>query len=255
MKKISIITINYNNYKGLVETANSVVNQTFNHIEYIIIDGASSDGSKEFINSISDYVDYWVSEPDTGIYNAMNKGIKHANGEYLIFLNSGDYFHSETTLDEVFNKEIESDILYGNMLNLDNNKLLKFSKELTLKNLLKSTLGHQSMLFKKSVFLNKNYNEDYKIISDWILNVELFLEGYKFEYIDITISVFEGGGASSNNSIIKNEGVKYLTSKFPLVGELLMELLENEADFIALQNSRAFKVFAYLKNSVNKLFK
>lgn len=252
--KLSIITINFNNYEGLRKTFDSVVKQSFKEFEYIIIDGGSSDGSKEFIEDKAEKLTYWISEPDTGIYNAMNKGIKHANGDYLIFLNSGDFFHSKATLEKVFKEEFQSDVIYGNMLNLDNNILLKFSKELTLKTLLKSTLGHQSMLFKKSVFSKYSYNEDYRIISDWILNLELFLDGYKFEYRDITISVFEGGGASSNHAIIRKEGVKYLSNKFPLIGELLIELVENEVNFQALQNSRTFKVMAYFKNLINKVF-
>ena len=92
MKKISIITINYNNCEGLRRTIESVVNQTCRDFEYIIIDGGSTDGSVDVIKRYADNIDYWVSEPDKGIYNAMNKGIRMATGDYVQILNSGDMF-------------------------------------------------------------------------------------------------------------------------------------------------------------------
>ena len=95
---ISVITINYNNHAGLLKTIDSVVNQTYNNFEYIIIDGGSTDGSVDVIYKYADRIDYWVSEPDKGIYNAMNKGIDVAKGEYCIFLNSGDSFCDYQTL-------------------------------------------------------------------------------------------------------------------------------------------------------------
>ncbi len=88
--KLSIITINKNNAYGLRKTIQSVINQTYSNIEYIIIDGASTDGSIDVIKKFEDKIDWWASEPDTGIYNAMNKGIKIATGDYCQFLNSGD---------------------------------------------------------------------------------------------------------------------------------------------------------------------
>ena len=99
MKQISIITINYNNASGLEKTIRSVVEQTYNEYEYIIIDGASSDKSKEVIQEYQRYIDFWCSEKDSGIYNAMNKGIQKASGEYLLFLNSGDVLNNSAVLD------------------------------------------------------------------------------------------------------------------------------------------------------------
>ena len=95
---ISIITINFNDKIGLQRTFDSVFAQDFNDFEYIVIDGGSNDGSKELIEENTDKISYWISEPDKGIYNAMNKGIKVANGEYLLFLNSGDKFYNKKSL-------------------------------------------------------------------------------------------------------------------------------------------------------------
>ena len=100
--KLSIITINYNNREGLKRTIESVVNQTFTDFEWILIDGGSTDGSKELIEQYSNRFSYWVSEPDNGIYNAMNKGLRAAKGDYLQFLNSGDRLYNAQSLASCF---------------------------------------------------------------------------------------------------------------------------------------------------------
>ena len=112
---LSIITVNLNNRDGLLRTIESVISQTFKDFEWIVIDGGSTDGSKELIEQYADHFAYWVSEPDTGIYNAMNKGIKMAKGEYMQFLNSGDFLRSSTILYDVFSIMPKADIIYGNI--------------------------------------------------------------------------------------------------------------------------------------------
>ena len=106
--KYSIITINYNNRDGLEMTINSVLEQTYKDFEYIIIDGGSTDGSLEVIKKHAAQIDYWVSEPDNGIYNAMNKGIRKATGDYLNFMNSGDTYHTSSVLGDIANLDSES---------------------------------------------------------------------------------------------------------------------------------------------------
>ena len=113
--KLTIITINYNNLEGLKRTVESVLNQTWQEFEYIVIDGGSNDGSAEYIESQSEHIDYWVSEPDKGIYNAMNKGIAKARGEYLLFLNSGDHLYSAKVLEENYGKIADFDLIYFNL--------------------------------------------------------------------------------------------------------------------------------------------
>ena len=111
---LSIITINRNNAAGLRKTIESVVSQTYTDFDYIIIDGASTDESVDVIKEYADRITYWVSEPDTGIYNAMNKGILKANGEYCLFLNSGDWLYDNDVLNDVFSISPTEDIVYGN---------------------------------------------------------------------------------------------------------------------------------------------
>ena len=113
--KLSIITVNLNNCDGLQKTIDSVVSQTFKDFEWIVIDGGSTDGSKELIEQYADHFTYWVSEPDKGIYNAMNKGIRVAKGDYLQFLNSGDYLYDRTTLEKCLLPQNNADVIYGNL--------------------------------------------------------------------------------------------------------------------------------------------
>ena len=126
MTKISIITINYNDKIGLSKTINSVLNQSWQKFEFIVIDGGSNDGGLEVIEQNKDKIDYWVSEPDKGVYNAMNKGIKVAKGEYLIFMNSGDTFYDDNVLEKIENQlTAEFDIYYGDYYRVYSNSTKK----------------------------------------------------------------------------------------------------------------------------------
>ena len=122
MSILSIITINYNNVLGLKRTLESVTGQSYSNFEYIVIDGGSTDGSKEHILKYSDKISYWISEPDRGIYHAMNKGIAKASGEYLLFMNSGDLFYNNFILNEVIDDISKYDLIYFDILIRDGNK-------------------------------------------------------------------------------------------------------------------------------------
>ena len=125
--KYSIITINYNNKDGLEKTILSVINQTCQDFEYIIIDGGSTDGSVDVIKKYADRIDYWVSEPDKGIYNAMNKGIIKAKGEYLNFMNSGDCFYDNEVLSNVYQNGMCSEMIVGKDYHFDEKTEKDFS--------------------------------------------------------------------------------------------------------------------------------
>ena len=113
--KISIITINYNHAEGLRCTIKSTIAQTFTGYEFIIIDGGSSDGSVDVIKEYANKIDYWVSEPDGGIYPAMNKGVQQAHGKYCIFMNSGDEFYAKDVLEKIVGMELKEDIVCGDI--------------------------------------------------------------------------------------------------------------------------------------------
>src|SRR5208283_551554 len=173
--KLSIITVNLNNVSGLRKTIESVVNQKYTDYEYIIIDGFSTDGSVEVIKEFTDKITYWISETDKGIYNAMNKGIKRATGDYCLFLNSGDFFANSRILEKCFEHQFSEDIVYGNMILEESGILMtwKIPPKLTFNDFYISSIAHPCSFIKRSLFEKTgNYNEKYKIVSDW----EFFLK-------------------------------------------------------------------------------
>ncbi len=224
--KVSVITINYNNEKGLVKTIQSVVDQSFVDKEFLLIDGASTDGSDAIIQQHENCIDYWISEPDKGIYHAMNKGIKKAQGEYLIFMNSGDVFYESNTLKEAVRKFENKDIIYGDVYRKKTHKLSKriFPDTLSFSFFYRSSLCHQSAFIKKALFdTHFLYNVDSKIAADWELFVyAICKENASYKHIDQLISVFDFSGISSNKShseIHKNEKMAFLDKHFPLFVE------------------------------------
>ena len=170
MIKLSVITINRNNALGLKKTIESVVSQLFNNFEYIVVDGASTDESVDIIKSYSDKISYWVSEPDTGIYNAMNKGIKKANGEYLLFLNSGDILADKTVLFKVFENKITKDIATARCHVTKDGQVVWTSplhKDITFGTLYYVGLNHQSTFIKKDLFARYGlYDESFRYNAD-----------------------------------------------------------------------------------------
>ena len=204
--KLSIITINYNNKDGLQKTINSVISQTFKEYEWIIIDGNSSDGSKELIEQYSQYITWRISEPDNGIYNAMNKGIKQSNGEYILFLNSGDWLYDNKILERVVqHKFIEDFIIFDILLSYpqkDTLRNLDLLNENILSFLYQDTFPHQSTLIKRSIFTKHGfYEEQYKYVADWILSFKACILSnatYKY-YKGIILSHYDMTGISSIN--------------------------------------------------------
>lgn len=203
--KLSIITINYNNKKGLQRTISSILSQTYKNFEWIIIDGGSTDGSKELICQYKQYIKYWCSEPDKGVYNAQNKGIRYAVGEYLSFMNSGDEFYDKNTLNNIFGKDnkIEADVIYGDWMHiLPNNRTLlqKAPCEMSLMYIFTDNICHQAMFIKTSILKERGLDENFKIFSDWLRWRELVLNGNKFQYVPYTICKYEAGGLSGTPS-------------------------------------------------------
>ena len=159
MKKLSVITINYNNRDGLRKTIESVVNQTCKDFEYIIIDGISTDGSVDVINEYADRIDYWVSEPDKGCYHAMNKGVKVASGEYVIFMNSGDYFYTNEVIADFVASNPTEDVLCGDMF-LSLGCVNEVPEKLTFRYFFEGNLPHQACFIKSSVQKQHPNNEN-----------------------------------------------------------------------------------------------
>ena len=201
--KLSIITINRNNAVGLRRTIESVVSQTYNDFEYIIIDGASTDGSVEVIKEYSDKITYWVSEPDTGIYNAMNKGILKAKGEYLLFLNSGDWLVDEQVVSDFCNCNINQDIVCGNIYLIENGEIILAKspekEALDFNFFYHGSLLHPASFIRKELFIKYGfYDEQYKIIADWEFFLRVILiNKVSYKHYERIISNFPVDGISS----------------------------------------------------------
>lgn len=191
--KLSIITINYNNLEGLKRTYESVVSQTCQDFEWIIIDGGSTDGSKEFIEEHQAQFTYWCSEPDKGVYNAMNKGIAKATGEYLNFMNSGDCFYDEHTLEKVFSQELMADLVYGDWIRVypDHEEYKAAPPKAFYATVFFDNVCHQAMFIKCNVLRQRGYDDNMYILADWKRWIEMSLEGQTFQYIPLTICRFE----------------------------------------------------------------
>lgn len=203
--KLSIITINYNNRDGLQKTIDSVVSQSFKDYEWIVIDGNSNDGSREIIEEYCDRFAYWCSEPDRGIYNAINKGLSHATGEYVQFLNSGDLLYSETVLEKTFSIiDGKSDIYYGDYVQVnDNNRFnpITLPEELGFCFFPYNNICHQATFYRRSLFDNNPYDESFSIVSDWAMNLKLLFEGRTFKHLNQFIVYYDNQGksAAANN--------------------------------------------------------
>lgn len=199
--KLSIITINYNNQAGLQRTIDSVLCQTWKDFEWIIIDGGSTDSSKELIDKYQKHFSYWCSEPDKGVYNAMNKGIEHASGDYLQFLNSGDSYHCADSLKQVFERWEDADIVYGdlNFMSEEGGVVTRYPEKLTLHYFLSHSIGHPASFIKSSLLKAKGYREDFIIVSDWYRFLEWFREGRSFSHLPVIVADYDTTGMSSVN--------------------------------------------------------
>jgi glycosyltransferase involved in cell wall biosynthesis len=197
-KKISIITVNYNNGKGLKRTIESVFSQSFLNYEYIVIDGGSVDGSREIIENYSSKIDYWISEKDKGVYDAMNKGIAKATGEYCYFLNSGDYLWSNDVLERLFTVDFSEDILYGNMIPEGKNRIEHSLKQISFYDFFVGSVYHQAAFIRRKLFDSIGmYDQQYKVVADWEFFLKaIFIHHCTTRYVDIEIACYEIGGLS-----------------------------------------------------------
>lgn len=207
--KLSIITINYNNVEGLRKTIDSVLCQTWRDFEWIFIDGGSTDGSKELIEKTAaecPNVSYWCSEPDKGVYNAMNKGIAHAQGEYLNFMNSGDTFYDENVLMNVWKEDHIEDMIYGDWIwcSRDADKLIKSPTRISMATFQVGNICHQAMFLRAMMLKTNGFDESYKLFADWAYWMKMALDNCSFKHVPIIVCRFEWGGLSCSNQELAN---------------------------------------------------
>lgn len=232
---LSIITINYNNYKGLQRTIQSIVKQQCKDFEYIIVDGGSTDGSVNIIKENENYITKWVSEPDGGIYNAINKGARLASGEYCLYINAGDELYEKDTVKNILSQELTADFIEGRIQYLDSRGGFSTpEKNITLMYFYKGANNcHQASIIRRSMILDHPYDESYKIAADKKFNIEnIIVRKCSFKTIDTIIAKYEGGGVSWTinhdnelkrmfeelipETILKDYENVYLLYRFPL---------------------------------------
>lgn len=275
--KLSIITINYNNLVGLKKTVDSVLSQTWRDFEWIIVDGGSTDGSKEYIETlaqslsegtaidrvqwnverfslpgftsdvlktqqleeISDHSSQtsnrlqrllWCSEPDKGVYNALNKGISQCAGEYVNCMNSGDYFFASNTLESVSRFFKNNDIVYGDWVrSLENRQdFWTFPGPVRLCNFYDNNICHQAMFVNALLLKQKGFDESYHIYADWKRWVEASINGSTFFHVDQIICCFDVSGISYTQKEICLLELSRLRMEFPSIGEALIDSVRNE---------------------------
>lgn len=199
---LSIITVNYNNKSGLEKTAVSIASQTLRDFEWIIIDGGSTDGSKELIESMTACpnvnITYWCSEPDKGIYNAMNKGITHAKGSYVNFMNTGDFFYDSNVLENIMPILLkhEADVIYGDVSNehTDHSEVRRYPENLSFRWLLKDTINHQASFIRLDTLKKFMYDESYTLMADRKFWLQLYTKGYSFKHVPFVIARYDHTG-------------------------------------------------------------
>lgn len=213
--KLSIITVNYNDAEGLERTIQSVISQTFHDYEFIIIDGGSTDDSLKVIKKYVNYIDYWVSERDGGIYPGMNKGLRQAKGDYVNFMNGGDCYHSSDVLEKIFALETDADIITG--AHAENGLRNVGKGGLTMLDLYKWAIDHQASFVRREVLLRHPYDEKYRIVSDWKFFIEaLVFDNCTFYYTDIIVVDVDMKGISNTNfALDKQERDAVLHELFP----------------------------------------
>lgn len=250
--KLSIITINFNNSIGLKKTIESVVNQTYNDFEYIIIDGGSSDESINVIKGYKNSITHWISEPDKGVYDAMNKGIKLATGDYLLMLNSGDYLTSNNVLEKILVNGLTKnyDIIYGDVIWEEQGLFTdgSFPNNLTFNYFRYNSLGHQAAFIKKKVHdIVGLYDTSLRIASDWkffILSICKFNINYRHINTSITVCGRDGMSCDPKNmGLITQERNKVFEENFKvfLSDYILLDKKLNELNLI--KNNKLYKIY------------
>lgn len=216
--KLTIITVCYNDKVGLARTLKSVKCQTCKDFQYIVIDGASTDGSVELLKQYTEIIDYQISEKDSGIYNAMNKGIEQAQGEYCLFLNAGDSLYACDTIEEVYSLLGDADFMSGDTIctfSDGHTSVWKAVNQVTTYLMAIYSLSHQATFIRTGLLKQRPYREDLRIVSDWEqMFYELIINNCSYKRIEIFVCEFAQGGISSQKENREKERRKVLDEYF-----------------------------------------
>ncbi len=197
---VSVVTVVRNDEPGLQRTMNSVTAQDYPRLEYVVVDGASTDGTRDVVQNRLSEVSHWISEPVGGIYEAMNKGTRLATGEYVCFLNAGDRFVSNDTVSRMFVPPPRAELLWGDCI-IESRKGREYDRARSvLKNLHRQmTVSHQSLFVKRASLLARPFDESFRIAADYDFLCERLLAGASWEYRPFPVSLTDDLGVSARS--------------------------------------------------------
>jgi glycosyltransferase involved in cell wall biosynthesis len=249
MPLLSIITINYNNKQGLEETIKSVSSQTFRDFEYLVIDGGSTDGSRDVIDLYKKGISYFVSEKDNGIYHAMNKGIAQAKGDYCLFLNSGDFLAKSDSLQQAFDTHPTADIVYCDMWidRMKGKHEYGFQpSEISFEFMIRGTIWHPVSFIKRMLFSTYgSYDESLKIVADYDFFLKtIIVHQVTYQHLSLPLAVFNTAGIGSNpnnDSIHTAERKKVQEKYFP------SKVIEAAKENYLLKSSKIYLLGEWIK--------
>lgn len=242
--KISVVTINYNNKEGLLKTIISVISQTYKEFEFVVIDGLSNDGSVDILNDYKQSISRCVIEKDSGIYDAMNKGVVNSTGDYLLFLNSGDELFERNTLEKVVPLLCGEHFVTGReYMHMGESPLYVIHppRKVDVDFLVYSSLRHQATFISREVFKKNMYDITYRLVSDWKLELEAIIFGSaSYKPINLIVDKYERDGATLRN---KNAG-RIEKEK------VLLELLPDKVHLFTQKPSFIRRVLKKIQRSV-----
>lgn len=195
---ITVVTVVFNGVKDVEMTMKSVLDQTYRNIEYIVIDGGSTDGTVDVIRKYQDRISLWISEPDNGLYDAMNKAVRLSKGEWINFMNVGDTFYSPTTVEEIFNdKKYDADMIYGDHEVIYDFGLSRMKKAGDWSNLWKGMIfSHQSLFARSSVLRKYMFNDKRREASDFEFIYTTYINRHTHQHVDMVVSKYLAQGPS-----------------------------------------------------------
>lgn len=215
---VSVITVVRNAVGDIARTIEGVLAQSYENVEYIVVDGASDDGTLDVIRRYDDRIDYWVSERDTGIYDAMNKGVELVSDSnaYIIFANAADKLYSPAALERAVDRAGDADLVYGRMRLTDGDESAVMGREVTVSDLARETLCHPATLMRRRVFDTVGrFDTRFKIAADYDLIVRCFQHPVKSRFVDEIISEMQMGGTSEDRFMLScSERKKVVRERF-----------------------------------------
>lgn len=205
--KVSVITVVYNDYRNIKKTIDNVAKQTYDNIEYIIVDGNSTDGTKDIIKENEKYITKWISEPDKGLYDAMNKGVQLATGDWIIFRNCGDYFYHPSVIEDVFRfyQDNGEDFILCDIRYFKDYGYKDFKPNILNHHYFDAMpVNHPSTFIRRTTQLKYPFRLRYKNSADYCFFIEAFEKGAKYKYIPLILSLFDNNSGASTDFFDKS---------------------------------------------------